>query len=424
MSEFLTVANTLRRQGRYDQALELIGRHLEGDPHSARGHTLAADCLRCLGKWEEAGETIGQALSIAPDYAYAHFIHSYILYGDNKKSLAAAKEALRLDPDDADYHARVAEVHLNCEEFAQARDVARAGLERDPTHRSCGVWHAYALLSLDRSQSAQEAVERLLELHPEDERVHTVRGWIQLEQRQVDPALRSFVEARRIDPEDRWAESGLKEALRHLPPVQATALKTLWNTSQRLAFLAAAYFGAIVLTDDLGWSWWLRLPLGLAEILLTFCVFLYWLSFPLLDLMLGLSNGFRNYTKLRRHDLLILGWLALCALVGWGISLVTLGRSCYYASTVITWAMIPFAATFTALPGWRHGLTRALAIGNLLLGHASLYADFEAPWLAAGVWHLISAACLFGAVLFQRKAPEELPPEWLARLDTDRLAIE
>lgn len=424
MSEFLTTANTLRRQKRYDQALEMVGRHLERDPNSVWGHTLAADCLRCLGKETESREAIGQALSIDPEYAFAHYIHSYILHDDAEKSLAAAQQALRLSPDDADYWARVAEIHLRRENFQEARHVARTGLERDPTHRDCGVWHAYALMSLDRSLTATKVVERLLKLYPDDERVHSVRGWIQLEQQQFGDALHSFAEARRIDPQDRWAEAGMQETLRYFPPVKTTIARTAWSNVQRQAFLAAAYFGAMVLTDDVGWPWWVWLPLGIFEILLTLIVFLYWVAAPMISLLIGLGNGFRYFTKLRRYDLLILGWMALCAIVGWIIVLASLGRSSYQASTVITWSMIPFAAVFTALPGWRRNLTRALAIGYLLLGHVSLYADFEVAWLLAGVLHSISVACLFGAILFQRKAEDELQPEMLDRLNDPRVPVE
>lgn len=411
MSDVVRAANELRRQGRSELALDLIHRHLQEDPQSAWAHVVMAQCLMDLARKDEARESIRAALSIAPEYAFAHYANSFVESNDSEKSLASAQHALRLAPQEAGYWARVAELHVEQQRFELARQTARKGLEQDPTHRDCGLWEAYAILSLDHSSVALRDVERVLSRHPDDDRVHTVRGWVHLERGELYDARAAFREALRIDPGERWAECGLDEVQRYFPRpfpgVHASLLAWLsWRGLGQSAALGAAYGGGSLFTMDLGLPWWLLIPLGLCEVFLATGVLLYWLTEPLIRLLcVSAQGGFRRHTWQRLKDLQVLGWFGMIACLAWGLYGVTGAPYLFHSATNLSWAMIAVSATFCSLPGWRHRVTFALTCGFVIFGHlapASWWPEpvdgqvLSIPGLLGG----LATACLLLAIQF------------------------
>lgn len=411
MTNYLETADELRRLERFDHALELVQRHLAEDPDSARAHVIRAQCLLRLNREDESREAIQSALSIAPEYAFAHYVNSFVERNDAEKSLAAAQQALRLEPVEAAYWARVAELHLEQSHFELARHMARKGLEQNPMHRDCGLWEAYAILSLDHSNAAMRYVERVLSRHPDDDRVHTVRGWIHLERGELHEAHAAFREALRIDPGERWAECGLEEVQRFFPrpfPGIRAALRgwLSWRGLGQTAALAAAYGGGSLFTTDLGLPWWLLILLGLCEVVLATGVLLYWLAEPLIRLLgANAQGGFRRHTRQRLKDLQVLGWFAMMALLAWGLYVATGAPYLFSSATNLSWSMVAISATFYSLPGWRHRVTFALTCSFVAFGHLA-----PSPWWPQpvdgqvlsipGLLDGLATACLLLAIQF------------------------
>jgi adenylate cyclase len=123
-----------------------LAESLKDDPKYARAHSLLASTHRVA--WLNAlndeylnPSTLDRAITSAytaieldpnlPD-AYAELGYTIIRKGDFAAAAAAAKKAIALNPNFADY--RIAQVLFSVGEPAKAIDVAKAQMQRDPSH--------------------------------------------------------------------------------------------------------------------------------------------------------------------------------------------------------------------------------------------------------------------------------------------------
>lgn len=295
--------NLLLTLGRYADgekaARDAIGREPEWGP----GYTFLAIFLGNLGRGGEALEParVGVAKESADPWAHATLARTHLRVGSPKRAVAAAEEALRLDPTYAYARSVLAQAFCIRKRFQDAHAAAVEGLRHSPEDEDLLRWKGWAEYGRSRIAEARATAETGLRLHPrsdslfnllgctlqhqgEHQYVWAVARWYRLHQQ----AEEAFREAVRLDPacanyqenrEDnalvfrrRLLQAGLHAGFLALvlvagglmcagagPAGLAVAVLAVWGYIGGL-FLSAATPGWMLLAAPLGWLDGVRLP--------------------------------------------------------------------------------------------------------------------------------------------------------------------
>src|SRR5262249_13736238 len=138
----------------------------------------------------------------APDLAFAHYALARALMERNRLEAAsgAILEAVRLEPQDPDYHGLKAAIFLQREMWQDALAAAETGLQMDAEHVTCNNLRAMALVKLGRKADAGITIDSTLSREPENSFSHANKGWTLLEQGRRKEALKHFQESLRLQP--------------------------------------------------------------------------------------------------------------------------------------------------------------------------------------------------------------------------------
>ena len=244
----------LLQQGRADLAEPELRRALGQDPDDPDLHAFLSLALTDLGRPADALPEAEHAVGLAPDVGLGHYARAVALLdlGKTKESEAAAREALRLDPLDVDARVTLAAALLDRGRRDEALAMAEQALALHPEHTSAANLRALALVKLGRRDEAAAAVEGVLSRNPESAVTHANRGWTLLHQNQPRPAMESFREALRLEPDNDWARSGIVEAMKARNPVYRGLLAYfLWmsrlSSGQRWGVIIGGYLAAQVI---------------------------------------------------------------------------------------------------------------------------------------------------------------------------------
>jgi tetratricopeptide (TPR) repeat protein len=230
MTPSMQRALLLLQQGRHDLAENELRVTLAVDPDNGAAHSMLAICQARRQAYEEAQRTAQQGVHLAPDDAHAHYALAFVLFHKARheesqvalfgksnryqEAAAAIAEAIRLEPDDADYFSLKAAILLAEKNWPSALDAAENGLKTDPEHVNCVNIRAMALVQLGRRDEAGATIGEALRHEPDNALSHANQGWAFLHQGQPRKALEHFREALRLDPELEWAQHGIVEALK------------------------------------------------------------------------------------------------------------------------------------------------------------------------------------------------------------------
>jgi tetratricopeptide (TPR) repeat protein len=389
MSPHLAHAWLLFHQGRPDLAEPELRRALADDPDHAEAHALLALCLARFKKLDAATDEAERAVACAADLPLAHYALATARYHRNHypEAEAAIREAIRLDPTDAGFHAMLGGIRMDRSDWLGALAAADAGLEHDPKHAVCTNVRAMALVKLGRRAEAGAAIAGALGRDPDHAFTHANRGWSFLHEGEPRKALEHFREALRLDPELGFARAGMIEALKARYWLYRQVLRYfLWMSRLSpqarwgvvLGLLAIQQVGARLVDDY---------PL-LAPFLIAYAIFALttWTAVPLANLFLRL-NRFGRYA-LSRDQRVASNWVGgflLVALGGVGYGVAMWGIGDHAAPgwiTAITAALllIPVSATFSCPVGWpRRGMAvyTAAMVGIGLLSVGLLVAGLD-----------------------------------------------
>lgn len=254
----------LLQQGRADLAEPELRRALGQDPGNPDLHAFLALALVDLDRPADALPEAEQAVGLAPDVGLGHYARAVALLdlGKTKDAEAAAREALRLDPLDVDARVTLAAALLDRGQRDQALAMTEEALALDPEHTSAANLRALALVKLGRRDEAAAAVEGVLSRDPDSAVTHANRGWTLLHQNQPRPAMESFREALRLEPDNDWARSGIVEAMKARNPIYRGLLAYfLWmsrlSQGQRWGVIVGGYLAARIIPGAM----WVYLPL-------------------------------------------------------------------------------------------------------------------------------------------------------------------
>ncbi|WP_329584353.1 tetratricopeptide repeat protein [Kitasatospora sp. NBC_01250] len=202
-------AAALMELDRFDEARVLLARRLAEDPTDVRGWVRLARCHLSVREYEEVLAATGEALALAPEDFDAHQVRAYALrrLGRPDESLAAAQEAVRIDPQ---------------------------------------RWQGFAALSESliawqpRWPEAFDAAAQAVRLGPQETGAHYALWKAALVNGRADVLRQALLETLRIDPQNAWA---LGELAAHA--AKDAAGPPLTGAGARLPAAADAYATAL-----------------------------------------------------------------------------------------------------------------------------------------------------------------------------------
>ena len=187
---------------RPELALAMAEHLLAAEPAALLPQLARAEALLQLELLPEATYVAHTLVALAPELPAGFFVlaRAYGQQGELAAAEAAVREALRLDPYEADFHAYAAQLHYLQGQPHAANGAAESGLFIDPQHLDCLLWRALAQEQLSHSSAADSTFDELFYLEPNSALAHTRRGKQLIWRCEPAAAARHLTEALRLAP--------------------------------------------------------------------------------------------------------------------------------------------------------------------------------------------------------------------------------
>lgn len=260
--------------GRYDDAVRLLSRALAQDPDDPRALALMAGALYGTDEPERALDTARRALARNPGEIYALRIAGWACdrLGNYEGARAYALEVVRRAPDDWRSHADAATQLVRVRaDLPTARAAAREAVRLGP--QEAGAHFAMGLVAqTDKTyEVARRAYQETLRLEPGHAMARNNLAVLELRRGRVGQGMRGVVDALRLDPGMAAARTNIDVVVSQLIHRAAVPVSFGWvvanSVQAQLADLAwpARLIGVpVVLAIPL--VWWLRARPALAAI--------------------------------------------------------------------------------------------------------------------------------------------------------------
>ncbi len=380
MSVEIERAQLLINQSRYDLAERELRNALSQDPEDYRPHALLGYCLLRQAKKANALAEADMAVAKEPAAPYAHYIRALILLETGRRAEArtAAREAIQLNPSDADYFALLGGIHLEEKDWKGALKSAESALLLDAEHVQGANVRAVALVKLGRGAEAGLTLDSALAREPESAVTHANMGWTLLESGDHKKALEHFREALRLDPEHEWAREGIVEAMKARNPIYKFILRYFFFMSKlkkksQWTVLIIAFVGTRILRATArAFPAFQPTALILGALYLAFMV-ATWLARPLFDLVLRLDSFGR--LCLSRDQTKGSNWLGLTLLASLAFLILgfAFGNADFLLAAIGCLALcVPVAGIYQAPPGKRRNFRAGYSIALVLIGICAL----------------------------------------------------
>lgn len=204
--------------GKFDAAVELIGKALVHKPDYVDAHSNLGNALSELNKLDEAVASYRNALAINPDYAEGHFNLGNTLKTLNKidEAIESYDKALTLKPDYADAHTNLGVALKDLGKLDAAIECYHAALAIRPGFAEAHVNLGNALNQQQKYAEAIASFRNALAINPHYVEAHNNIGNALKEMNQFDAAVESFRLALAIKPDYLEAHYNLGNTLKAL----------------------------------------------------------------------------------------------------------------------------------------------------------------------------------------------------------------
>lgn len=214
-------AAALSDVGRHEQAELLLRRALAADADDPALRAALAHVLLSRGANDEALVHADRTVALAPDVGYGHALRAAVLSTDLRRrrdAVEAAREAVRLDPEEPVCHQALGRACLRARWFPEALDAAERSVALDPEDADGHGLRGAALMALGRPEAAELAFREALRLDPEDGDVlHDLGLAVSVQGRERQGEARElFAGAARADPTDQHVRRTLAGAARRV----------------------------------------------------------------------------------------------------------------------------------------------------------------------------------------------------------------
>jgi tetratricopeptide (TPR) repeat protein len=207
------ISEKLRLQLTRTEKKRLTKHHTE----SAEAYQLYLKGRHHWNQWTEEGfykaiEHFQQAVERDPSYALAYtgLADSYVLLGWNSylppkeafpKGKAAARAALKLDPDLAEAHTPLAALlWLHDWQWEEAQTEFKRSLELCPTYATANHWYAEYVMTMGRHEEAMARMKKTQDLDPLWLIINVAVGWAFYNARRYDEAIEQLRRTIELEP--------------------------------------------------------------------------------------------------------------------------------------------------------------------------------------------------------------------------------
>jgi tetratricopeptide (TPR) repeat protein len=210
------------QQGRYEVAIECIGRAIGCDGAQAAFHSNLAGVYRALHRIPEAVACLRRALVLKPDDAGANYNLGLALKDQGKadEAVACLRRALELAPDVAKVHNNLGNLLKDLGNLDEAVACYRRAIELKPdfaeTHNNLGN----ACKDQEKLDEALACYRRALELKPDLAETHNNLGSALKDLGKPDEALACYRRALELKPDFAGAHNNLGIALEEIGDFQ------------------------------------------------------------------------------------------------------------------------------------------------------------------------------------------------------------
>jgi len=190
----------LYRTGKAVDALKLvtdaqkkIGKTAKLLVQSALFKVLYGNSGEALGDLRVAVETEKNSL------AYGLMANIFLVHNQKDKALEMARESVKINPWSATAHVDLAWAKQSHFDLPGAMASARKAIELDRDNIRARVTLSQLLFGADYLAEAEDMIEAVLKVSPDEPLAHTLRGFLHLAKREADPAIQSFQRATMLD---------------------------------------------------------------------------------------------------------------------------------------------------------------------------------------------------------------------------------
>ena len=238
----------LHAQARYEDAERELQNALVEEPGDAQAQAMLAICLTQQGKFRAGRDVAELTISKEPTLAYAYYALAATLLKDAAFQSArvseapsspalgrrirlqlaesAARQAIRLHPENANYHALLANIFMEQERPQPALDAARLALAFEQEHAEALKVIAVVATSRSSTIHALSASVAAITASPEGAIENALYGAALLRAGQRSRAMQHLEEALRLDPNHRYVRKQFLEGARSRSRFYALSVKT------------------------------------------------------------------------------------------------------------------------------------------------------------------------------------------------------
>lgn len=330
MNIHLERGKLLLAQNRLSEAERELKEALSQQPNDAYAMAWLAECYLNGKRFADALEVSERAMGLAPNNGFLLYTlaRSYFYNKRIKDARETVSRALSLNPNDPDFFLLLAHIEFYEENWQKALAAAEQGLELDAENVNLINLRTQALVKLNRKAEAAATIDYALHHAPEDSYSHANKGWVAIEQGGYEQAFGHFREALRLEPNNAYARTGLKEAIKARNWLYRGVLKYfLWigkmNQQGRWVFIIGIYILYRILIEvaenSPAMAPFLYPFIGLYILL----AFSSWIAMPVSNLFLRLhplGKYALDEDELRASTIVgLLGAGAVISLLAWGI---------------------------------------------------------------------------------------------------------
>jgi tetratricopeptide (TPR) repeat protein len=209
----------MARLGRWEAAVDGLGRALRLQPASRRTLVALGEALGRLGRWQEAQRLYGERLAAEPkdDDLRLRYVQALRDGGKAADALEIVRSMLAKDSKNAAAFNALGLVYYRMERLPLAESAFRRAIELEPKAKSSAVvWNNLGLVALakGRDQEAFDAFEKASALDPGHREAHLNQATVYLDCGDYKRAEREISKAIEIDADDPDAYVALGVSLR------------------------------------------------------------------------------------------------------------------------------------------------------------------------------------------------------------------
>ncbi len=354
-NQHLERARQLLHMDRLTDAETELKKALQQNPNEPMAFALLADCHIEKNEFAEAVDMAKLAVKNNPGEPYYYLILARSnFYNKNiPTAKTAIEEGQRLDPSNAQFFLLRSEIAFYKQDWKLALEEANKGLELDAENVHLVNHRAQTLIKLNRKEEASTTMDYALHKAPESSFSHANKGWVNIEKGAYEEAIKNFLEALRLDPNNEFAREGLKEAIKAKNPIYAAILKYfLWMNKLQEKYQWGFIIGIYVLY---------RIAIKVAENNPAIAPFLYpfivfyilfafstWIAMPVSNLFLRLHSIGKH--ALNKDEILgsnLTGLMILVSVLGFSTYFITDAEIGFRTGLISGIMLIPIGGAFT-----------------------------------------------------------------------------